>query len=77
MAQGILLIQVEGPEDSARRTGRIAVVREEAIPRMLPEGPLRDSVLRRRAAFIPTEVWAALGLPDDDETQPQETGDRP
>ena len=45
------------------RTGRWAVLREEAFDKMgmIPE--LRDRVLAARICFLETEVWDKLGIP--------------
>lgn len=63
MAQGIMLIEATGPEsDNPNRTGRLWVVKQEAVERMgLPPAMLAD-VIQRRMAFIEPEVSHRLGL---------------
>lgn len=69
MKQGIILISInevlsrDDPENPYR-TGGWVVVTEEAIERWLLKPPeLVDAICRRRAAFIPDEVWDRIGLP--------------
>lgn len=66
MRKGVMLIETpDGQEDSQTpsRTGQIAVVRDEAIPKMINSKDLADQILRQRVAFLPVSVWDALGLP--------------
>ena len=67
MEQGVILISVDEKKSTDTknpwRTGGFAVVRDEAIERMVKPPELRDEILRTRVAFIPDEVWSALGLP--------------
>lgn len=65
MAQGVMLISVkDGAEgDNPYRTGRMCVIKDEAIRRMVQSPELADEIIRKRVAFIPDAAWAALGLP--------------
>jgi hypothetical protein len=66
MRQGVILISVrdEGTDkENPYRTGGWAVVKDEAIKRMLHEGKLVDQILEKRFAFVPDEAWVKLGLP--------------
>lgn len=68
MKEGIILISVNeklsGKDlDNPYRTGGWCVIKEEALRRMINEGPLLDGILKQRVAFLPDEVWDKLGLP--------------
>lgn len=63
MAQGIILISVRDGETDMKnpyRTGGWTVIKEEAFRRMFKGC---DEVLKKRVAFLPDEVWNAVGLP--------------
>lgn len=66
MKQGVLFVSVDvsKTEDQRNpyRSGCVAVIKDEAISRMFDEDTAKD-LLEKRAAFIPDEVWDALGLP--------------
>ncbi len=65
MTPGIILISVKPGEsgNNPYRTGGWAVVKEEAVRRMLTHPPLVEDICKRRMAFMPDDVWNALGLP--------------
>lgn len=67
MEQGIILISVDESKSSDRdnpyRTGGWCVLKEDAIKRMLSPGEFLDSVLKKRIAFVPDQVWDGVGLP--------------
>ncbi len=67
MKQGVVLISVkeEGLKNDEEpfRTGGWVVVSEDFITRIICEGDTRDSILRKRVAFVPDRAWEALGLP--------------
>lgn len=67
MAQGVILISVRDGEsgDNPHRTGNWCVVRDEAL-RVITTESLRVDILQKRVAFLPDEVWAAIGLPKGD-----------
>lgn len=67
MRDGIILISCD-PDRSPNmqepwRTGGYAVVKEEAIRRMVDPPELCETICRKRAAFIDDATWTALGLP--------------
>lgn len=65
MKQGVILISVKDGEDgkpNPYRTGGWAVIKDEAIRRMVQPDDLAETIIARRAAFVPDEAWAALGL---------------
>ena len=64
MKTGVILISVRDGEEESNpyRTGGWAVVRDEAITRMVSAVQC-DQILEKRMAFVPDEVWDALGLP--------------
>ncbi len=61
MEQGIILISVkdEEPSNNPHRTGGWAVVKEEALLRVINDPKL----LEKRMIFVPDSAWAMLGLP--------------
>ncbi len=64
MAKGVILISVkDGSEgDNPYRTGGWVVVKDEFITRAID--PVAGAViLKRRASFVPDEVWDRIGLP--------------
>jgi hypothetical protein len=65
MKQGIICISTRDGEggDNPYRTGAWIVLREEAMRRFVQPEALAEEIARRRVAFIPDEVWNALGLP--------------
>ena len=80
MKQGVILISVDASKSDDRRnpyrTGGWVVVKDEFIERFIRNQGLKESILRRRAAFIPDGPWDALGLPRGDRSpeaeEPQE-----
>lgn len=73
MAKGITLIEAsESPtrecntkmNDRAYVSGRWCVITEDAARRML-RGPMLDSVLKARKAFVDPRAWDEIGLPRD------------
>lgn len=65
MKQGVMLLSVRDGESGSNpyRTGRMVVVRDEAIQRMITPPELRDQILRERVSFVEDKTWVALGLP--------------
>jgi len=68
MEQGVILISVDeekskGDLKNPYRTGGWVVVKEDAIRRMVTPSELAESIVLRRVAFLPDEVWDKLGLP--------------
>lgn len=45
------------------RTGGWSVVREEAVKRWITDQAVCDQIMKARFAFVPDEVWNAIGLP--------------
>lgn len=66
MKQGVILIEVDEAKSTDRqnpyRAGGWCVVTDEAIERIITDPGLRDQVLQKRVAFLPTEVWDHIGL---------------
>lgn len=71
MEKGVMLISVRDGEESQSnpyRTGRMAVVKVEAIRRMLmPEAA--EAVARQRVGFVSDSMWTQLGLPMTDKEE--------
>ena len=61
MKQGIIFIETKNGEsgDNPYRTGRFAVVKEDAVKRLL-KSP--EDILRKRVCFVPEEVSNVLGI---------------
>jgi hypothetical protein len=71
MRQGVMCISVRDGEtdmENPYRTGKIAVIKDEAIERMNDKKLVSD-ILKRRCVFIEDEVWASLGLPSAENLQ--------
>ncbi len=66
MEQGIMLISVKDGEsgENPYRTGKVAVLREEAVRRMVQPPELAEQIIKARVAFMPDEAWRSLGLPE-------------
>lgn len=66
MKIGVILIEVDESKSPDKnnpyRTGKIAVVKDEAVERMM-NPDMAIQVLRKRVCFIPSDVWDRLGLP--------------
>lgn len=64
---GVFLIEVDEEKSPDRnnpwRTGRLCVIKEEAIKRMVAPGDFLDDILKQRMAFVPSTDWEAMGLP--------------
>lgn len=63
MKQGVMLMSVRDGESGQNpyRTGRMAVVKEEAAKRMFNE-----TICQSRFAFIEDSLWFKMGLPMED-----------
>jgi len=83
MGQGVILISCRAPtsekeQQNPYRTGGWVVVKDELIQKAVHPEELCNSILKKRVAFMPDEVWDALGLPrkendDAGETEPGRT----
>lgn len=69
MQRGIVLISVRDGEsgDNPYRTGRLSVVTEEFMRRVVTPPELLESILQKRVTFLEDSVWDALGLPRTDD----------
>jgi hypothetical protein len=65
MKQGVILISVKVGEsgDNPYRTGGWVVLKDEAVTRIITTADVRDDILKKRIAFVPDNVWDAVGLP--------------
>lgn len=67
MKSGVILISADEERSTdprnPYRTGGWCVVRDEAIQRIVGDPELREWILERRMAFVPDDVWDAIGLP--------------
>lgn len=68
MAAGVMLLSTRDGEsgDNPYRTGRMAVVKDDAIRRMIGNAELLEQILKCRFAFVEDSVWHAAGLPMTD-----------
>jgi hypothetical protein len=66
MRQGIIFIGVDERLTTDRsnpyRTGKFAVIKDEAVKRIIADKKLVDNILRQRVAFAPNELWDLLGI---------------
>lgn len=63
MRQGIMLISVQDGEEGKEnpyRTGKINVVRDDAIRRIVSPESLANQIIEKRCAFIPDSAWKVL-----------------
>ncbi len=69
MEQGVMLISVDEKRTTDRdnpfRTGKIAVIRDSGIARMITNAELLADILEKRVCFVPDDAWAKLGLPEN------------
>lgn len=71
MREGVILLSVQDGWDGsspAPRTGRYAVVKDEAITRVIPNSELASSVLKARVCHMEDRVFKALGLVEETES---------
>lgn len=75
MKEGVILIEVDEAKSTDRqnphRAGAWVVIKDEAIKRIVTTPELAEDILRKRVAFLPTEVWDAIGLPRGNGTHPE------
>lgn len=66
LKEGIMFVSVRNGEsgDNPYRTGKLCVIKEEAVRRFVQPHELLEEVLRKRICFIDDSAWAKLGLPD-------------
>lgn len=80
MKQGIILLGIDtaksapdwnkGPLPNPYRSGGFAVVREEAVRRLLKPGPALDFALAHRWSFIEHDAGTQIGLWPESATSP-------
>ena len=67
MERGVILISVDASKtedpQNPYRTGGWAVVVDRVIEDYIQPPELAQDILKRRMAFVPDDVWDALGLP--------------
>lgn len=65
MQMGVMLVSVRDGEkgENPYRTGRLAVLKDEAIQRIVANEALMVHLLKRRFGFVEDSVWKELGLP--------------
>ena len=70
MEKGIILISVSNSTqsgDNPERTGGWCVVKDEALRDIIQTPEVLIDILKKRFAFVPDEVWDAMGLPREPE----------
>lgn len=65
MAKGIVFLSVREGEhgENPYRTGKLAVLKEEAVSHMISNKTLLASILKKRICFMDDRSWIQLGLP--------------
>lgn len=63
MKVGIILFSVSD-EDQSQHTGKLAVLKEEAVKRFVKTPSLLKQILEKRVTAVGDESWKALGLPE-------------
>lgn len=69
MTQGVMFISVrngEQPSNNPFRTGKMCVIKDDAVRRMPVSPELLESTLKKRVCFIEDAVWEKLGFPTKD-----------
>jgi hypothetical protein len=68
MRAGIVFISVRDGEsgDNPHRTGKLAVIKEEAVRKMVQPPEMLASVLDKRMCYLEDTVWTHLGLPEEE-----------
>ena len=61
MKQGVMVIEATGDADAPCRTGRLWVLKDDAIKRIFNPGMAEQSI-RRRCAFIDPDAAKLIGL---------------
>lgn len=73
MEKGIILISVDpeltSDKNNPWRTGGWVVVKEEAVRKIFEKGPLLDSIMEHRFAFVEDDCWDAIDLPRPEEKE--------
>lgn len=67
MKQGVFFISVKDGETNGEtpyRTGKLAVVKDEAVKRIISNQELLDQVISKRVCWIEDSTWKHLGLPE-------------
>lgn len=67
MSLGIMIVEMkngtrDSVDDMSSRTGRIYVIKEEAMMKLLAPGKMRDETLRIRICFMDEETTEKIGL---------------
>lgn len=64
---GIIFISVRDGEEGENpyRTGKVCVLKEEAVKRFVTNPTVLERVLKSRVTFIPEATWKLLGLPSE------------
>lgn len=77
MERGVILIEVDEAKTTDRnnpyRAGGWCVIKDEAIARIITDAAMREQILKSRVAFLPTEVWDAIGIQRGNGTHPEGT----
>lgn len=67
MRQGIIFIGVDERLTTDRsnpyRTGKFAVIKEEAVKCAITNKELLADIIRQRVAFVTNDLWDLLGIP--------------
>lgn len=67
MEQGVICIEVDEAkttdEKNPWRSGGWAVIKDEAVQRLPLDAKVKASMLKRRVAFLTSELWDLLGFP--------------
>lgn len=66
-AQGIVLFEAAPGSDGPEFTGRWAVIKKEAVPRLFKPQEVVDQVLAKRKALVEPEVYQKLFVPKEAE----------
>lgn len=65
MKQGVMFISIRDGEEQSEnpyRTGKLSVIRDEAIRRMPIDEALKAHILKARVCFIEDAIWERFGF---------------
>ena len=68
MEMGVMFVSVKDDTDKENpyRTGKMCVLKAEAVERLPISRELKDDFLKFRFGFIEDKVWELLGFPEED-----------
>lgn len=60
--QGVIFLETEDDKHPPKPTGKLFVLRREAIPKIIKEKELAEDILQQGVAFVPKHDWKELNF---------------